>query len=132
MMLHHICIQTDCYDESIKFYEEILGFEMVKETKGFHGRHFNSWIKRDNFMIELQTNKVDEDLIDYNKRSKGIAHVAFMVDDIEYEYERIKTLGYNTFIRKKDQDIYEVEGGKLFKILAPEGTIIEVRDQKNI
>jgi len=83
-------------------------------------------------MIELQTHKVDEVLLDYDKRSKGIAHLAFMVDDIEYEYERIKTLGYEAFVRKKNQDIYEVEGGKLFKILAPEGTIIEVRDQKNI
>ncbi|MDF1618712.1 VOC family protein [Petrocella sp. FN5] len=71
MTLHHICIQTDCYYESIQFYKEIFGFVVVKETKGFHGRHFNSWIKRDNFMIELQTNRVDEVLIDYNKRRKG-------------------------------------------------------------
>lgn len=33
------------------------------------------------------------------------------------------------FKTKTDEDIYEVEGCKIFKIIAPEGTIIEFRDQ---
>ena len=34
-MMHHVCIQTSNYRESLKFYTEILGFEIVKETKNF-------------------------------------------------------------------------------------------------
>ncbi|MBN2222111.1 MAG: VOC family protein, partial [Vallitaleaceae bacterium] len=32
MRLHHICIQTNQYEESKKFYMEVLGFTLLKET----------------------------------------------------------------------------------------------------
>jgi glyoxylase I family protein len=60
--LHHICIQSDKYEESVKFYTDILGFDLVKETKNFHGRLFNSWLQQGELMIELQTNKGNEPL----------------------------------------------------------------------
>lgn len=132
MKLHHICIQTDSYEESLKFYIDILGFTMIKETASFHKRFYNSWLQQDSFMIELQTNKLDEVLIDFNKSNKGIIHFALFGDDIEAEYMRIKNLGFDKFISKNNQDIYEVEGGKLFKIVAPEGTIIEIRAQEHL
>ena len=56
-MIHHVCIQTENYTESLNFYKNILGFETIKETKNFHGREFNTWLKLGNFMIELQTPK---------------------------------------------------------------------------
>ena len=43
-------------------------------------------------------------------------------------YERIKNLGYTDFKVKNGEIIYSVEGEKLFKIKAPEGTEIEIRD----
>lgn len=55
--LHHICIQTEKYYESLDFYTKILGFEIIKETKNFHSRDFNTWLKFGSFMIELQTSK---------------------------------------------------------------------------
>jgi len=128
MKIHHICIQTDNYNESLKFYKNILGFSVFKETKNFHKRAYNSWLELNSFMIELQTKKEDQKLIDYSKNSKGINHICFLVDDIEKEYIRIKELGYNKFKRKNNSDIYIVENEKLLKIIAPEGTIIEIRD----
>ena len=35
-MVHHICIQTEDYKESLDFYTRILGLEIVKESKNFH------------------------------------------------------------------------------------------------
>ena len=32
-MLHHVCIQTDKYNESLDFYTRILGFKVIKESK---------------------------------------------------------------------------------------------------
>lgn len=132
MKLHHICIQTDSYEESLKFYNDILGFTLIKETAPFHKRFYNSWLQQDSFMIELQTNKLDEALVDFNKSNKGIVHFALFVDDIETEYIRLKNLGFDRFKSKHGQDIYQVEGGKLFKIIAPEGTIIEIRNQAHL
>ncbi len=30
MKIHHICIQTNTYEESKKFYMYILGFKLIK------------------------------------------------------------------------------------------------------
>lgn len=130
--LHHICIQTDRYEESVEFYTKILEFELIKESTNFHTRLFNSWLQQGSMMIELQTNKVDEELIEYNSNNKGIVHFCMLVDNIEEEYLRIKNFGFNRFKSKKGEDVYKVENGKLFKIVAPEGTIIEIRDQDEI
>jgi glyoxylase I family protein len=42
MKIHHICIQTNCYQESKMFYTDILGFKLIQETKDFHGREYNT------------------------------------------------------------------------------------------
>lgn len=128
--LHHVCIQTNNYKESMEFYTKVLGFEVVEETPNFHGRSYNTWLKLNSFMIELQTGKGEEALNKYSKNSEGIVHMCFFVDDIEGEVKKIKELGYNDFIIKNGEIIYKVCGGKLCKVKAPEGTIIEFRDSE--
>lgn len=128
--MHHVCIQTEKYEESLKFYTDILGFEIVSETPNFHNRAYNTWIKLGDFMIELQTAKKGDDLNKWSSLNEGIVHMCFTVDNIEEEYNRIINKGYNSFKIKNGKVIYDVEGGKLFKIKAPEGTEIEMRDSE--
>ena len=127
-MIHHVCIQTDKYKESLDFYTNILGFKIIQESKDFHTREYNTWIKCGEFMIELQTAKANDTLHKWSNLNSGPVHLGFLVDDVESEYNRIKSLGYTNFKLKNGQIIYEVEGEKLFKIKAPEGTEIEIRD----
>lgn len=131
-MMHHVCIQTSNYQESLKFYTEILGFEIVKETKNFHDRDYNTWLRLGTFMIELQTSKKGDNFIEWNKLNEGIVHMCFLVDDVKEEFDRIKNLGYNNFKIKNGKAIYEVEGNYLLKIKAPEGTEIEMREENEI
>ncbi len=126
--IHHVCIQTEQYHASLDFYTRILGFELVKETPNFHGRDFNTWIKQGQFMIELQTPKQGESLHPWSALNSGPVHLAFMVDNVEAEYQRIKALGYHDFKLKNGQVVYQVLGESLFKIKAPEGTEIEMRE----
>ena len=128
--IHHVCIQTEKYEESLNFYTNILGFELIHETENVHTRGYNTWLKLGDFMIELQTNKEGEKLKEYTSSSAGIVHMCFKVDDIKEEYNRIKSLGYDNFERKNSEEIYKVENGYLFKIIAPEGTKIEFRDSE--
>lgn len=130
--LHHLCIQTANYEESLDFYCRILEFRIRKETKNFHARSYNTWLEYGDIMIELQTNKDGEALREYSGNNMGLVHFCFQVDDLNYEYERIKSLGYENFKRKQGQDVYIVEGGQLLKVIAPEGTIIELRDNPDI
>lgn len=130
--MHHVCIQTSNYKESLEFYTKILGFEVVQETKDFHGRDFNTWLKLGEFMIELQTSKKEDTLIKWNKLNEGIVHMCFLVDDVNKELNRIKSLGYDNFKVKNNEIIYKVEDSCLFKIKAPEGTEVEIRDKSEI
>ncbi len=132
MKFHHLCVQTDNYKESLNFYINILGFDLIQETPNFHNRGYNTWLKLNDIYIELQTNKKGEQLIENNKNIKGLAHFCFWVDDINKKYNEIKHLGFDNFSSKNDSDIYQVTSGKLFKIIAPEGTIIEFRDNIGI
>lgn len=126
--VHHVCIQTENYEASLDFYTRVLGFEVVSETTNFHGREYNTWLKLGNFMIELQTPKEGDNFNKWNSLNSGPVHIAFMVDNVEQEYEKIKSLGYNDFKLKDGKVIYKVLGESLFKIKAPEGTEIEMRD----
>ncbi|WP_338537321.1 VOC family protein [Helicovermis profundi] len=125
-----MCIQTNDYEKSLEFYTNILGFELFKETKDFHNRRYNSWLKLDEFNIELQTSKNDDELTPWNKSISGIAHICFRVKDIEKTYSEIKEKGFTNFKAKNNQDVYAVNDKKLMKIVAPEGTIIEFRDSE--
>jgi len=130
--LHHICIQTECYKESKEFYTEILGFKVIKETPNFHKREYNTWLKLGEIMIELQTAKISTNLNKWSSLNEGPVHISFLVEDIHRTYEEIKSKGYNNFKLKNEKEIYKVENGYLFKVKAPEGTEIEVRDQQEI
>jgi len=130
--LHHICIQTNDYKESLKFYSEIMGFKVIKETPDFHGRDYNTWLELGDIMIELQTQKKDKPLNSWSSLNEGPVHLCFLVEDIEEAYEEIKNKGYNDFKVKNGEVVYKVENGYLFKVKAPEGTEIEIRDDQNI
>lgn len=126
MTIHHICIQTNTYEESKKFYTEILGFKLIKEKKNFHGRDFNTWLNLSGFMIELQTGKSTLDK--YNKEAEGIAHFALYEENIDEFVNKIKDKENIKFKKKNGEIIYQVENSKLVKLIAPEGTIVEIRD----
>ena len=130
MKIHHICIQPNCYEESKMFYLEVLGFKLVKETTNFHGRDYNTWLDLNGFLIELQTGK--EYLEKYNKDSEGIVHFALYEENIEEFVEKIKNMENIKFKKKQDDIIYQVENSKLVKLIAPEGTIVEIRNNESL
>ena len=127
-MIHHVCIQTEKYKESLDFYTRLLGFEIVSETENFHNREYNTWLKLGNFMIELQTPKSEDKFKKWSSLNEGPVHMGFLVHNVEEEYKRIIDLGYSDFKIKNGKVIYKVEGESLFKMKAPEGTEIEIRD----
>jgi len=128
LRVHHVCIQTEKYEESLDFYTRILGFKIIKETENFHKREYNTWLSLGDFMIEIQTKKEGDILKPWSSKAEGIVHICFMANDVKTEYNRIKALGYNNFKVKNGEEIYKVEDGYLFKVKAPEGTEVEVRD----
>ena len=78
-------------------------------------------------MIELQTGK--NTLVQYNKESEGIVHFALYEDNIDNFVAKIKDDKEIEFKKKDGKIIYQVENSKLVKLIAPEGTIVEIRDK---
>lgn len=127
-IMHHVCILSRDYEESVRFYTDVLGGRIIKENKDFHGREYNSWIQLWDFKIELQTPKKEEMFAERGMVKPGVVHFAVLVEDAQQAYQEITAKGYGNFARKNGEAIYEVMGEKLFKVIAPEGTIIEFRD----
>ena len=127
--LHHICIQTNQYKQSLKFYCTMLNMEIIKETPDFHGRDYNTWIKNDGLCIELQTPKKEQQFDKIDDKHTGVSHICLWVEDINELYYELMQKGTQSFLKHDGKDIYEVNGGKLFKLKAPEGTVIEFRDK---
>ena len=127
--IHHICIGTDRYSESIDFYCSLLGFSIIEETKDFHGREFNTWIKKGNIILELQTPKSGEVKSSDSAKQTGIVHVCFIVDNLSIIIDMLLNRGFTSFRKKDDKIMYMVKGGYLAKITAPEGTVIELREE---
>lgn len=130
MLLHHLCIQTNCYAASLKFYTEALSMHVSRETKDFHGRAYNTWLSGNGLCIELQTPKDDGVFLPVDTVHAGIAHFCLLVDDLDELYARLSARDDIVFHKKNDSPMYAVNGRRLMKISAPEGTIIEFRDSE--
>jgi glyoxylase I family protein len=88
--IHHIAILTDDYEKSKRFYTEVLGFEVIRET---YRAERQSW-KLDLaiagvYQIELFS------FPDFRERgsypeAKGLRHLAFAVADVEAAAAELK------------------------------------------
>jgi len=126
--IHHICIETDRYRESLNFYCSLFGFSIVEETENFHGREFSAWIKKENIIIELQTPKSGDYAKSRQTCNTGIVHVCFIVENLPDAIDMLMEKGFDSFRKKDDKIMYMVKDGYLAKLTAPEGTVIELRE----
>lgn len=81
--IHHIAILTDDYERSKRFYTEVLGFSIIRETYRK---------ERDSYKLDLSiAGRYQIELFsfpDYRERgsypeAKGLRHLAFAVGDVE-------------------------------------------------
>ncbi|MDA0349240.1 MAG: VOC family protein [Verrucomicrobia bacterium] len=123
--LHHLAIQTRDWEESKRFYIDILGMEQVG---GFQLPHrevlFLNMGGGD--LIELFSPLKDGkyDLPDYDNTSLTIFHFALAVDDVDAATERCRDAGYAVRIEPK---VLQLEGihARLAFIIGPNGEHVE-------
>jgi glyoxylase I family protein len=124
-VMHHLCIQTNTYAASLRFYQK-LGFKVHSETQNFHGRAYNTWLSLGDFYLELQTGKGETPLETFHKEQCGPVHFCLLVPNLR-DFLTEKNLLNEPFNCKNNQKIYQVAGSDLAKLSAPEGTIVELR-----
>ena len=80
--IHHIALLTDDYERSKRFYTEILGFEIIRETyRSERGSYKLDLAIAGKYQLELFS------FPDFRERSsypeaKGLRHLAFSVPDV--------------------------------------------------
>ena len=96
MKIDHIAIAVNDVEESAKIYQQALGVDSVEfetvETEGVKV----AIIHLENGRVELMqpTNENSPIAKFIEKKGEGIHHIAFAVEDIYQEIERLKSSGY--------------------------------------
>ena len=134
--IRHTGIVIDDLEASFYFYRELLGFQIVKQMEEAGDYIDNISSLRD---VKVTTVKMTSptgqmiELLKYHSHPAeqkmreiceiGISHIAFTVDDLEFEYERLKDKG----IQFNSPPQLSPDGyAKVTFCRAPEGTLIEL------
>lgn len=81
--IHHIAILTDNYAISKRFYTEVLGFEVIRETYRKERKSYKLDLAiAGKYQIELFSFPEYRERGSYPE-AKGLRHLAFAVDDVE-------------------------------------------------
>jgi len=95
MKIHHIAITVSSLEESIKFYTQILNFEIVKKFEREDMGAKAVFIKSGDFQIEMwEFQDMKENLDDLNDiKVRGLRHIAFEVGNLNITIENLKSKG---------------------------------------
>lgn len=120
--IDHVGIVVKDLDASIRFYTEVVGLEVKSRfthTNGVLQLAFLGFGGSGETEVELIQGYND------NLPTEGkVHHVAFTVDDIEAEYERVKRLGVS-FIPGFDTITALPNGHRYFFVYGPENEWVE-------
>jgi len=132
----HVGVSVEDLDKSIYFYKHIM--QMKEEFRAYHsGEKISQVVGVDNAELDicmLRKGDVGIELIKYGRRINnefgyrrqnevGLIHIAFMVDDVEKEYERIMDNGYEFFAPPM---VTRENGPKITYFKGPDNVIIEI------
>ncbi len=127
--LHHVAVQTAHFDQSLQFYIEVLGAELLVR-RPFKRREM-AWLKVSEISIELFSTRSGEtdQLQTWTDYIPGPVHLAFEVADLNAFLDRAIKLGARPHPSHPEPFIPPVPGaGRIAYLLGPDGEEVEVRE----
>jgi catechol 2,3-dioxygenase-like lactoylglutathione lyase family enzyme len=92
MNIHHIAIQTRDYDSAFQFYTQVFGLKVLIPTSEYKTRKL-CFLNAGSIEIELYSCKEGDPHSMFNPQACGLHHIAFTVDNLDYEIDRLIKLG---------------------------------------
>jgi methylmalonyl-CoA/ethylmalonyl-CoA epimerase len=130
--IEHLGIAVKDLEVSNKIFTDVLGSEPYKEEEVQSEHVITSFFQVGDSKIELlQATNPESAIYKFiEKRGEGIHHIAFEVDDIQSEIDRLKSKGYTMIhdVPKEGAD------GKLIAFMHPKssnGVLIELCQDKS-
>lgn len=120
---HHIAIICSDYERSKKFYTEVLGFEIIKETYRK---------ERDSWKLDLKVGEDDQIELFYfpnrpprptRPEALGLRHLAFEVENVEDTKRDLEQMG----VVVEDIRTDEIDGMKFTFFVDPDGQPLEIK-----
>jgi catechol 2,3-dioxygenase-like lactoylglutathione lyase family enzyme len=106
-------ISIDDYDKALKVYTEILGFQLKRDIPLGEGARWITVVSPEDpdgveLLLEPNAEYPAMKALKESLVNDGIPYTAFMVDDVQAEYERLKGLGVDFAMEPTDMGITSV------------------------
>jgi catechol 2,3-dioxygenase-like lactoylglutathione lyase family enzyme len=140
-MVHHHGFTVSSIDESLKFYRDMLGLEVIRVSERSNLPSYDTILGYDNvkLTVALLRHPVNEfllELFEYvnppsTKRELsnyfiGSSHVAFEVDDIDAQYQTLTDAGYGAINPPVDIERDGKKVARALYALDPDGISVEI------
>ena len=123
--LDHISIIVSDVEENLKFYRDILDFNVLKDFYDEKEKARIIFLNIGNSMLELiapdKKPAKGEKIIWEERRIGGVEHIAFLVEDMDKIYEYLRSKGIEFVLGP-----LEFPEGKYGYFYGPEGVLLEV------
>ncbi len=122
--LHHIAVQARDWEESLRFYRDLLGMEVVLEF-GSEARKIILLDVGDGSHIELFQPKADTPAAGSPAPNDPVIHFALTTTDLHAAVERVRQAGCEITVEPKDVILAGKVSVSIAFFLGPNGEVIE-------
>jgi catechol 2,3-dioxygenase-like lactoylglutathione lyase family enzyme len=138
--MNHVSVSVFNLEKSVYFYTEVMGMEI--DYRAYHeGDKISEVAGVDNAVLDICVVKKGPcsiELIEYKNKAKlqkeykpqnepGLIHISFFVSDVDKEYEKINSLGYES---NSLPMVTRENGPKICYFKGPDNVIIELYEKR--
>ncbi|MCP2049547.1 UNVERIFIED_ORG: glyoxylase I family protein [Paenarthrobacter nicotinovorans] len=139
---HHVVLLVTDFDQSMDFYTQVLGFELVSRDEDRRGPFLDQMFGMDGVVIKLGLVRAGGEIIeiiepvapsvlaavtDASSTRAGIARVGWEVDDIEGMVSDLSAKGVEFVSDIVDMTVGHYAGGKVVFFIDPDGILLELQ-----